>query len=81
MNASGVKSEQICQKKPMIWSDHLLVHYLSDVPFHLRACSCAVGSFFADERVEGKSLTITLAFPNKHSPSSEVQIVFAFSDI
>lgn len=62
----GVRSEHICQKKSMIWSEYLLMHYLCDVPFHLRARSCAVGSFFADGEVEGKSLTITLAFPNKH---------------
>lgn len=63
----------------------MLVHYLSDAPFQLRACSCGVSSFFADGKVEVKSLTIALAFPNKHSlnqvsPSSGVQIAFAFSD-
>lgn len=66
VDASGVKSEHICQKKFMIWSEHLLVNYPSDVPFHLRACSCAVGSFFADGKVEGKSVPITPAFPSRH---------------
>lgn len=66
VNASRVKSEHISQKKHIIWSGHLLVHYLSDVPFHLRACSCAVGSFFTDGKVEVKSLKFALAFPSKH---------------
>lgn len=66
MNASGAKSEHICQKKPVIWSGHLLMHYLSDVPLHLRACSYAVVGFFADGKVQMKSLKTAFAFPNKH---------------
>lgn len=85
MNASGVKSSMFAKRNLVIWSDRVLVHYLSDAPFQLRACSCGVSSFFADGKVEVKSLTIALAFPNKHSlnqvsPSSGVQIAFAFSD-